>query len=215
MTMHSALYPRDDIDRVYVSRKGGRGLAGIEDSVNASIQELEDYIKKKKEILITVTSNSIENIRTNKTTKTRKQKREEKQLYGYFKWQTGEISLVKTWTWLRKGNLMRETKSFLIASQNNAVRNSYIKMKIDDTQQCWLCGDKDEPSNHMVSEWSKLFQKCIRVDTTWWERWSIWNCSRDWNLTILLNGICKNQSPSKRMRWRKFSRISSNKLITQ
>ena len=43
MTMHKALHPRDDIDRLFVSRKeGGRGLASIEDSVDASIQRLED-----------------------------------------------------------------------------------------------------------------------------------------------------------------------------
>ena len=43
MTMHKALHPRDDVDRLYVSRKeGGRGLASIEDNVDASIQRLED-----------------------------------------------------------------------------------------------------------------------------------------------------------------------------
>ncbi len=47
MTMHKALHPRDDIDRLYESRKeGGRGLSSIEDSVDASIQRLEDYIGK-------------------------------------------------------------------------------------------------------------------------------------------------------------------------
>ena len=41
MTMHKALPPRDDIDRLYVPRKeGGRGLTSIEDSVDASIQWL-------------------------------------------------------------------------------------------------------------------------------------------------------------------------------
>ncbi len=45
--MHKALHPRDDINRQYVSRKEGRrGLASIEDSVDASIQRLEDYIEK-------------------------------------------------------------------------------------------------------------------------------------------------------------------------
>ena len=45
MTMHKALHPRDDVDRLYVSRKEeGRGLANIEDNVDASIQRLEDYI---------------------------------------------------------------------------------------------------------------------------------------------------------------------------
>ena len=43
MTMHKALHSRDDVDRLYVSRKErGRGLASIEDSVDTSIQRLED-----------------------------------------------------------------------------------------------------------------------------------------------------------------------------
>ena len=43
MTMHKALHPRDDVDRLYVSRKvGRREPACIEDSVDTSIQRLED-----------------------------------------------------------------------------------------------------------------------------------------------------------------------------
>ena len=39
MIMHKALHPRDDVDRLYVSRKeGGRELVSTEDSVDASIQ---------------------------------------------------------------------------------------------------------------------------------------------------------------------------------
>ena len=41
--MNKALHPRDDVHRLYVSRKeGGRGLAYTEDSVDASQQRLED-----------------------------------------------------------------------------------------------------------------------------------------------------------------------------
>ena len=48
MTMHKALHPRDDVDRLYVSRKeGGRGLASIEDSVDASIQRQRRKTRKK------------------------------------------------------------------------------------------------------------------------------------------------------------------------
>ena len=48
MTMHKALHPRDDVDRLYVSKKRERKrtFASIEDSVDASIQRLEDYIQK-------------------------------------------------------------------------------------------------------------------------------------------------------------------------
>ena len=54
--MHKALHPRDDIDRLCVSRKGGgRGLANIENNVDASIQRLEDFIEKRGGRLITAT----------------------------------------------------------------------------------------------------------------------------------------------------------------
>ena len=47
--MHKALYPRDDVERVYVSRKEkGRELDSIEDSVNVPIR-LEDNIKSPDE----------------------------------------------------------------------------------------------------------------------------------------------------------------------
>ena len=80
MTMHKALHPRHDVDRLYVSRKeGGRGLASIEDSVNASIQRLEDYIERE---LITAIRNNTDNTINNRMTITWKQKWVEKQLYG-------------------------------------------------------------------------------------------------------------------------------------
>ena len=54
MTMHKVLHPRDDVYRLYVSRnEGERGLASIEDSVDASIQRLENYIEKHEGGLIT------------------------------------------------------------------------------------------------------------------------------------------------------------------
>ena len=65
MTMHKALHHRDDVDRLYVSRKeGGRGFASIEDSIDASIK-LEDYKEKLEGGLITATRNNTENTKTN------------------------------------------------------------------------------------------------------------------------------------------------------
>ena len=75
MTMCKALQPRDDIDRLYVSRKeGGRGLASIEDSVDASIQRLEDHIEKHERGLITAIRNDTDNTIDYRMTTTRKQK---------------------------------------------------------------------------------------------------------------------------------------------
>ena len=47
---------------------------------------------------------------------------------------------------------------------------------------------KMETVNHIVSELSKLA-------TTEWIRFSTENCGKDWNLTMLPNGICPNQNP--------------------
>ena len=101
---------------------------------------------------------------------TRKQKWEEKQLDGYFKLQTSEISHEKTWTWLRKASIKRKNESLLIAAQNNALRTYYVKTKIDKTKQnskCCLCGDRDGATNHIISECSTLEQKEYKTRHDW------------------------------------------------
>ena len=43
MTMHKALHPKSDVDRLYLPRKeGGRGLISVEDTVIYAIAGLED-----------------------------------------------------------------------------------------------------------------------------------------------------------------------------
>ena len=73
--MYKALYPRDDVNRLYVSRKEvGRGLTSIEDSVDALIQWLKDNIEKRRGRLITATRNNTDNMRIDKTKIGRKTK---------------------------------------------------------------------------------------------------------------------------------------------
>ena len=97
MTTHKAQHPRDDVDRLYVSRKdGGRGLASIKDSVDASIQRLEDNIEKQVGGLITAIRNNTDNTMDNRMTITRKQKWEEKQLNRRIKQLINDISHEKT-----------------------------------------------------------------------------------------------------------------------
>ena len=72
MTMHKVLHPRDDVDRLCVSRKeGGRGLASIEDSVDASIQRFEDYIEKHERGLFTAIRNDTDSTIDERMTTTR------------------------------------------------------------------------------------------------------------------------------------------------
>ena len=58
-----------------------------------------------------------------------------------------KISKEKMWTFLQKGNLMKEIESLRIATQTNVIKTNYIKTRNYNTQQnrkCTLCGDKHE-----------------------------------------------------------------------
>ena len=64
--MYKALHPRDDKDRLYVSRKvGWSELTNIEDGVKATILGLEEQTKNPKERQITAANTSKISIRTN------------------------------------------------------------------------------------------------------------------------------------------------------
>ena len=126
--------------------------------------------RKRGERLITTTRNDTDNTKTNIPIITREQKWKEKQLHERFKRLISNISHDKTWMWLRKGNLWRETESLLIAAQNNARRTNQIKARIDKMQQnnkCALCGDRDETINHIISECNKLAQKEYKTRHEW------------------------------------------------
>ena len=85
MTVHKALHHRDDVDRLYLSRmEEGRGLASIENSIDTSIQRLEDSIELHEGRLIIATRTDTDNTKTDRMTITRKQKWEEKISMGIF-----------------------------------------------------------------------------------------------------------------------------------
>ena len=170
MTMHKALHP---CDGPYVSRKeGGRRLASIKDSVDASIR-LEDYIEKHEGRLITTTRNNTDNMRTNRKEMTRKQKWKKNYSMDVL---TSNISYKKTWTRLRKENLKRGTES-LIAALTNTIRTNHIKAKIDKMQQnsrCRLCRDRDKMINHIIRKCSKLAQKEYKTRHDWVDKVIHW-----------------------------------------
>ena len=76
----------DNIDRLYVTRKGGESeLTSIEDCVDATIPELEEYFLKRLIIAVSNWNVNRNHLRTNKkTTKQTKNienKKVEKKLY--------------------------------------------------------------------------------------------------------------------------------------
>ena len=97
MSIYKAFHSRDDVDWLYVSRKeGGRALTSIKDSVDATIQRLEDFKEKHGKRLITVTRKNTDNTKNNRKIKSWKRKWEEKQPYGRFKRLRSNIPHKKT-----------------------------------------------------------------------------------------------------------------------
>ena len=134
----------------------------------------------------------------NTITITRKRKWEGKQLYGRFKRLINNISPDKTSTWLREGNLKRETESFPIAALDNAIRTNHIKMKIDKMQQnskCTLCSDRDETINHIMSECRKLAQKEYKARHDWVGKVIHWEMCRKFQFDHTNKWYMHNPAP--------------------
>ena len=50
MTMHNALYPKSNVDRLYIpTKEDGRGLQ-VEETVNLTNIGLEDYLKSSESV---------------------------------------------------------------------------------------------------------------------------------------------------------------------
>ena len=152
MILHKVLHTRDEIDRLYVTRKEGRrGHANTENSVDASIQGLLDCMKKTQE----KTYSSSTDMRTNRIIIAKKQKKENKQHRFDIKATKWRNLTRGSWSWPRKGNPQREAESLQIAVQNNAIRTNYVKGKIHTSRhngKRMLFGNRDETINHIIRE---------------------------------------------------------------
>ena len=129
--IHKALYLRDNIDRVYVSRKEvGRRLVSIEDSMDASIQELEGDMKKCKEKLIITVNNSIDNVKRNRKTKSRKPKHKNKWYIH------NPVSVLENDTYKPLWDFDIQTDHLISARRPDLI---IINKKKENLQNCRLC----------------------------------------------------------------------------
>ena len=177
MTMHKALHPRSNVDRVYLPRnRGGRGLMNIEDIILLEKAGLIDYVKSSNESLLVAARSvtAFENLDRRDTIKKRLidnriEQVRQKQLHGQYLRQTEEVSS-NEWEWLKDGSLKRETESLIFAAQEQAIRTNYIKCKIDKTQElstCRMCGSSGETIHHILNDCPKLKQKEYKRRHDW------------------------------------------------
>ena len=123
MTLHHALHQQADTDRLYFKRsEGGRGLTSVEVSVNSEINSLSRYVEScngplfetvYKEEVLRCHAKSCEAASLQRE---RKERFQEKQLNGQFWRYTAEVRDKKTWEYLKKGRLKRETEGMIMAA---------------------------------------------------------------------------------------------------
>ena len=85
-----------------------------------------------------------------------------KPLHGQFPRQTEPVRGGKSWSWLERGELKKETEGLLMAAQDQALRTNNLKVHIEKQEGSPLCRmyhDKNESVGHLVSECSKLAQR--------------------------------------------------------
>ena len=188
MTMHKALHPKDDIDRLYTERKeGGRGLFNIEECVELALLGLMNYVKSSKERIISAvreSNNGVEET-VKEVKKTRKKLWKErwvnKPLHGQFLRKTVDEADASSWNWVMRGHLKRETETLIMAAQDQALRTNAIKARIDKTTEnslCRMCHAKDETVMHILCECPKLAQKEYKRRHDWVGKAIHWEMSK-------------------------------------
>ena len=133
--MNKELHPRNDVGRVYVSRKnGGRGLIGCENSVKSEENGQGWYVKNNIEPLLVAvkTSRAITHEETVdpkefKETKDEQRKNEwtAKRMHGKFA-RDMEDKDKNTWRWMRKSDLKGCTEVLICSAQEKSIRTNIM-----------------------------------------------------------------------------------------
>ena len=128
--------------------------------MDKTIRQLEIYIKKGKGRLITVVSNSTDNIMINRTAITTIQK-----------WVGDNFMCISHSRWRghewKRTDLREKTKYLQIAVRNNAIRTIYITAKIDNNQKNSKCVDRDKTITRITSKSVKLAQGKFKTRHGW------------------------------------------------
>ncbi|KAJ7345402.1 hypothetical protein JRQ81_001352 [Phrynocephalus forsythii] len=151
MTIHYALRPRSDVDRLYLPRKlDGRGLLQVKQTVEEEKHALADYVKNSTETsLLEVKNREVFKVKQTKgqyrktTMQIRADSWHNKALHGQFLEKIkGKVDEEKTWLWLTKGTLKKETEALIFAVQEQAIRKNAVKARIEKSAESPTCDSR-------------------------------------------------------------------------
>ena len=161
ITMYGMLHPRSNVSRLYLPKsEGGRGLLSVSDSVTIERRSLQYHVSSTQEKLLKVGQKYMKagelapKAYKNQRREERTRDWQEKPLHGRFLRCT-KVASSKTWEWLRRGELKKETEGLITAVQGQFLRTNVMKARIeksDVSPMCRMCNAAEETVFHIVSE---------------------------------------------------------------
>ena len=163
LTQYGALHPGSDVNSLYVTRKvGGRGLVSVEDLVRHEEKQLNRDVTNSRETVMQAVY-MYERVKMKKAdeSESRVDKWTRKAMHGQVVRQIEAVRGERSWMWMTRGTMKRETGSLLTAAQDQAIKtnNSRAKIEKDGTSPlCRMHNRANDTLSHIVSEFSKLGQ---------------------------------------------------------
>ena len=175
MTMYGMLHPRSNVIRLYLPRsEGGRGLLSVSDSVNIERRSLQCRVSITQEKLLKVAQKYIkaDELGPKEYKNQRREERtrdwQEKPLHGRFLRCTEEVASSKTWEWLRRGELKKETEGLITAAQDQSLRTNVMKARIEKSHvSCAECAMRRRRLYFTLSANAEcMLRRSTKADTT-------------------------------------------------
>ena len=136
--------------------------------MQVEVHNLEKYLSTSKEKILKEVSHSriIENNKYGRSKeeihKVHREKYEGKPLHGQYRKATDDVRGKRSWDWLKKGYVKKETEFSIVAAHDQALYTRNMRNVIygENVQPiCRVRGAADETVAHIVSECSTLAQK--------------------------------------------------------
>ena len=157
LTIYKTYHPQSVKDRLYVKRKTrGRGLISVEDAVNIEINSLRTYVDNNEEQLLSevIREGIIEQGKEkNEIQIEHENAYRNKALHGRYFLATDDVRGSKSWEWLKRSGLKKETEGMIMTAQEQALRTRNIRKVIDKEKisgMCRICGERGDCGSHCL-----------------------------------------------------------------
>ena len=169
LTMFNMFHKKGNVSRLYLKRnQGGRGLISVEDCVNIENLNLERYMVKSEERLISAAQVVLEIDNDGESGSEYKDRVKLERIKGlqakemHGKWfRENENAHPSSFRWVSSGYVDSRTEGFVFASQEQAIQTNWLSSRISGGEldnRCRVCRKFPETVAHVASGCTVLAQ---------------------------------------------------------